>query len=470
MKKYLKYIAIFSLSCSVMSCESFIDGFEEDPNNPAGSAVDVNNMIQGVMLGDAMVHEGELARVAGMWTDHFTGADRQYVGLNQYVSTSGDFDSPWSTMYYATITQARIAKQKAKAEFNPKVEGIAQILEAHTAGTAAALFGDVPYSEVLYNETPKFDPQRQVFDALQVVLDSAIANLRTGRGILRADKDIFFAGNSTNWINTAYTLKARYYLLTKQYDLAEAAAANGIPSPAQDMVTPHGMIYNGNFNIWYSFTIYDRYGYLTAEDAYGPRLMDPDANVAYNRNNLKTDETARFNWFYQTDGGFYDLNYYSEGDGWGAQGFFGAETSFPMVTYAETQLIIAEARARRGETLSALTALNNHRAALNEEYGAGSYLPLLLVDFAPGAFENQRNETVQNAILREIIEERYVTFTGQLLPFIDMARTNNLLGIPVKGGGSSVPLRFLYPQSEVNANPNIPSPLPGLFDPTPVNR
>jgi starch-binding outer membrane protein, SusD/RagB family len=470
MKKFLKYISIFSLACSVMSCESFIDGFEEDPNNPAGPAVDVNNMIQGVMLGDAIVHEGELARLAGMWSGHFTGSDRQYESLNQYLVTAGDFDSPWSSMYYATITQARIAKQKARAEFNPKIEGIAQILEAHTAGTAASLFGDVPYSEVLYEETPKFDPQRDVFNALQIVLDSAITNLRAGRGVMRAEKDIFFNGNSAAWINTAYTLKARYYLLTKQYDLAEAAAAQGISTPALDMKTPHGMIYGGNFNVWYSFTIYDRYGYITADEAYGPQLMDPDADVAYNRNNAKTDETARFNWFYQTDGGFYDLNYYSEGDGWGAQGFFGAETSFPMVTYAETQLILAEARARRGETLTALTALNNHRAALNEEFGAGSYLPLLITDFAPGAIENQRNETVQNAIIREILEERYVTFTGQIMPFIDIARTGNLIGVPVKGSASTVPLRFIYPQSEVNANPNIPSPLPGLYDATPINR
>ena len=146
MKKILKYITIFSLAVSVMGCESFIEGFEEDPNNPSGESVDVNNMIQGVMLGDALLHEGELARLAGLWTDQFTGVDRQYIPLNQYLVTAGDFDSPWATIYYATVTQARLAQEKAEAELNPKILGVAQVLEAHAVGTAAALFGDVPFS------------------------------------------------------------------------------------------------------------------------------------------------------------------------------------------------------------------------------------------------------------------------------------------------------------------------------------
>lgn len=494
MKNILKYIFIFSLAVSVMGCESFVEGFEEDPNNPSSESVDVNNMIQGVMLGDALLHEGEMARLAGMWAGQFTGSDRQYVNLNEYLVSAGDFDSPWSTLYYGTVTQARLAKQKARNELNPKVEGIAQILEAHAAGTATALFGDVPFSEVTYAETPKFDPQEEVYASLQLLLDSAIANLTLNRGVLFAEKDIFYAGNAQNWINAAYTLKARYYLQTGDYTQAEAVAAQGIPSPEIDMNTPHGLIYGGNFNVYYSFTVYDRPGYLTAIDAFAPKLIDPalKGEFARNRNNASTDETARFNWYYQTAEDYYDLNYYSVGDGWGAQGFFGAETPFPLVTYAETQLIIAEARTRMGQTQPALDALNAHRAALNTTYSSPAvpaipatpttpavpavpeyipYKPLTLVDFAPTVgVENPTAVPVQDALLNEILEERYVTFIGQLNPFLDISRTDNRLNIPAKGAGGKIPERFLYPQSEVNANPNIPSPLPNLFTPTPVNE
>lgn len=486
MKKILKYIALFSLTASVMGCEGFVDGFEEDPNNPSGESVDVNNLIQGVMLGDALVHEGELARLAGMWVDQFTGADRQYVNLNQYLVTSGDFDSPWTTIYYGTITQARLAKKKARNELNPKIEGVAQVLEAHVAGTATALFGDVPFSEVTVEETPAFDPQEQVYASLQVLLDSAITNLELNRGILNAEKDIYYAGDAQQWIRVAYTLKARYYMHTGDYAMAEAAALQGIAAPAGNMVTPHGET-TYDVNVFYSFGQLFREGYMTAENAFAPQLIDPaqEGIFARNRNNVKTDETARFNYYYTGALGSYDLNYADSTA-------FGYNTGYPMVTYAETQLIIAEAHVRQDDLQGAIDALNNRRSALNAVYGRPAvpavpatpttpaiaavpkyipYEPLTLVDFAPAVgLENPMGVTIQEALLIEILEERYVTFIGNIEAFNDARRTDNLLGIPVKGTASQLPERFLYPQDEVNSNPNTPSPLPGLSDPTAVNK
>ncbi len=71
--------------------------------------------------------------------------------------------------------------------------------------------------------------------------------------------------------------------------------------------------------------------------------------------------------------------------------------------------------------------------------------------------------------MKEIIEEKYITLFGQLQPFHDIRRTNNILNVPAKAG-TVIPQRFLYPQSEVDSNPNTPSPLPDLFSKTPVNN
>ncbi|WP_242923756.1 SusD/RagB family nutrient-binding outer membrane lipoprotein [Pontibacter liquoris] len=464
MKKIFRYISIFSLAVSVMGCKSFVDDLEEDPNNPSGKSVDVNNMIQGVMLADALLHEGEMARMAGMWTNQFTGVDRQYVNLNQYLVTAGDFDSPWSTMYYGTITQARLAKKKAKAELNPKVEGVAQVLEAHAAGTAAALFGDVPFSEVTVSETPAFDPQEEVYADLQVLLDSAVANLELNKGILKGEKDLYYTGGAQQWARVAYTLKARYYMHTGDYAKAEEAALKGIASPEGNMVTPHGEAYY-SLNVYYSFGQSERVGYMTAENAFAPMLIDPaqEGAFAQNRNNAKTDESARFNYYYTGEAGAYDLNYADEAA-------FGYNMGFPMVTYAETQLILAEARARQDNLAGAIEALNAHRSKLNEQFGEGAYQPYLITDFAIGGIENNGSLAAKDALLTEILEERYVTFIGNIEAFNDARRTDNLLGIPVKGTASKLPERFLYPQDEVNSNPNTPNPLPDLYEPTAVNK
>jgi starch-binding outer membrane protein, SusD/RagB family len=484
MKKIFRYITIFSLAVSVTGCGSFIEGFEEDPNNPSGESVDVNNMIQGVMLGDALLHEGEMARLAGMWTDQFTGADRQYISLNQYNATAGDFDSPWTTIYYSTVTQARIAQEKAEKELNPKMMGIAQVIEAHAVGTATALFGDVPFSEVTKVEKPKFDSQTEVYAGVQKLLDNAITNLKLNKGVIKEGKDIYYDGNAQKWINLAYTLKARYYMHTRNYDLAAAAAAQGIDSPAGNMTVPHKDTYY-SVNVFYSFLDLERFGYMTAEEAFAPRILDPaqKGTFAKNRNNAKTDEVGRFKYYYTGKIGTYDLNF--------SNGAFAFNQAYPMVTYAENQLILAESNARRNNIQDAIDALNNRREALNKIYGrpavdaipatptepevpaVPAYVPyktFTLADFTVGGIENPNGVSVQNALLDEIIEERYVTFIGNIEAFNDARRTNNRLGIPIKGTASKLPQRFLYPQSEVNSNPNTPNPLPDLFTPTPVNK
>jgi len=75
--------------------------------------------------------------------------------------------------------------------------------------------------------------------------------------------------------------------------------------------------------------------------------------------------------------------------------------------------------------------------------------------------------------LREILEERYVSFFGQIEGFNDMRRTQTetLVRVPVApNAGTELPQRFLYPQSEIDRNASTPSPIPGLFARTPANQ
>lgn len=459
MKKALKYTSIVLLGLSLGACKSFVDDLDVDPNNPA--VVDAANSLQGVILADALVHEGDAARTAGIWTNQFSGVERQYISLNNYDVNAGTFDDVWGTLYYGAITQARLTASSAETGLNNKLKGVAQVLEAHAAGTTTALFGDVPFREAASRATipnPKFDPQTQVYADLQSDLDDAIKNL-AGRGTIPATKDIIFNGDASKWSAVANSLKARYYLHIKDYPNAKAFALKGIVSPANDMVMPHQDI-SGAQNIYYFF-FGERAGYLSATDAYAPKLLDPKqkGKFAANRNNAKTDETERFNFFYTpapaTAPSDYGLN---EGEGFSAP-----DAGFPLVTYSETQLILAEANLRIGaaNSVDALAALNKHRAALAQQFPKGKYDPYTLLDIPGGA----------SGLLTEVLTEKYVTLIGQIEAFNDARRTKNAIGIPVKGStAKTLPQRFLYPQSEINTNPNVPSPLPGLYEPTPVNR
>jgi hypothetical protein len=77
--------------------------------------------------------------------------------------------------------------------------------------------------------------------------------------------------------------------------------------------------------------------------------------------------------------------------------------------------------------------------------------------------------TDQEALMREIFEERYIYLMGSFECFNDFGRSNNAAEIQLKSGNPGSPQRFLYPQVEINGNPNTPSPIPTIITKTPIH-
>ncbi|MBX2956726.1 MAG: SusD/RagB family nutrient-binding outer membrane lipoprotein [Cyclobacteriaceae bacterium] len=483
MKKLIYTIFWVIFLSGVVSCADYIEGFDDNPNDPRDA--DPTNLIQGVMIADMMVHTGDVTRLIGMWTNQFTGADRQYVTLDNWNGIQANsFNAAWGNIYAGVIGQSRLVQEKSSLENNLKLRGVAKVLEAHALGTATALWGDVPNTQannVAEYPNPIYDDQQAVYSYLQTVLTSAIADLG-GLGTIPASKDIFYGGSALGWTQLAHSLKARYFLHTGNYANAESEAVLGIASDATNFSAPFANVYNGSFSPYYSFLVYDRPGYMSAADAHAPQLLDA-AHAKY-RGNAKTNEAGRFGWTFLKDFNIYnagyELNFLNGFDwGWSSNGKFGLQ--FPLVTRGETLLIIAEARIRQNDEAGAISAYNNYRSYLRSGGGGfASYAATFgltvqyddysAADFETGGIENPDGITASEAILREILEERYIYFIGEFESFNDWRRTNNLLNIPIKGGNTQIPQRLLYPQTEVDANRNTPSPLPGIYDKTKVNQ
>src|SRR5690606_39368912 len=90
----------------------------------------------------------------------------------------------------------------------------------------------------------------------------------------------------------------------------------------------------------------------------------------------------------------------------------------------------------------------------------------ILADFAPGGMENRDGLSESDALLREILEERYVSFYGQHLGWNDERRNRGTIsGIQLTPtNGTRLPSRFIYSQNELNSNTNSPAEAPSLFD------
>ena len=387
--KIILVLVIFSLFIS--SCKKMVDGINTDPNNAQDATA--ATMLTGVELSNVIVQEGELARRAGMWCGYFSGQLFQYNSYQLYNVIANDYNDTWSQVFAATIKNCRVMRDKSVAINNLRLAGVSQVIEAHAAGTALALWGDIPYSQV-YNEkypNPSYEPQIKLYDSLQLLLDKAIINLNSTSFVSFAAQDIIYQGDNIKWIQAAYTLKARYYLQTKKYDLAITAAQNGINTAANSMVMTHIDNANGS-NLYSQFMVDERPGFMTAANTYAASIINPAG--AKSRSNSKTNETARFRYLYRSGT---DINYNNVG------GAFYKTTPFPLITYAENLLILAEADFRINGFAAGLTRLNIYRAwlatgaHLSTTYavpGTFKYDPYVAADFATGGVENSNNPFV----------------------------------------------------------------------------
>ena len=474
MKKLISHkilIALLAVHC-LSGCQRLFDEPNIQSNPNAVTDVDVATLLAGTLLGMSMLHQDTDVRIASMWSGQLAGLSRAHQGYGQYIVSSQSFF--WNPLY-PVAGQARLVQTKADVVGDKWTKGVGQVLESLVIAKATALYGDVPYSQA-FNEitypTPTFDKQSDVYAALQTTLDNAIVNLSATAGLAFTTQDFLYRGDVVKWRAAANTLKARLYLHTGEYAKAVASASLGIGSSAGDMLVPHGASLGVDNNQNYDFFRVSRAGDTSFDGAYLPVLLQSRIRSA----NTKTDETAFYNHYVKvgiTATGALDPNT--------TDGAFTANAPHPILTHYENQLILAEAQARLNITDKALAALNTVRAGLATGYIHGKimattgrkYEAYTPDDFGPAGLANPTKlATSQTALLYEIISQRYLIFLMQYEAFTDyrrLAKAMPVVQLPIPlFTGTQKPQRFIYPQGEVNTNPNVPKPLPNQFANVPI--
>jgi len=473
MKQYIVLlIGIFALH----SCGDLVDGINQDPNNPTSASY--QNILTGAQVGNTILQTGETARRAGIFCGYYTGINRQHKGYNDYSVTTADFNSLWYDAYVDSYRNALEVQRTAESEgLDGIIIGIAQVLQSQIIGTVASLYGDCPFSEAgqIEIENPEYEAQSDVYEQVQDLLDQAIENLESGTGRPAIGSDIYFDGDPDAWREAAYTLKARFYMHTGQYTDAYAAAQNGISSTNNSMYAPHGSGLEESNLSYLFFEVNVRGADLRTSD-FLAALIHPDAmaspDFSQYRGNTKTNETARFNYYLTTNTVGIQPNI--------VDGIASQTESAALVTYQENLLILAEAGFRSQGFDAGLAALNDFRAFMaTGGYLSGADLALAQydayssADFEGGGIENSDGISRDDALLREILQERYITLFGQIEGFNDMRRTleESTVRVPVQPNvDDNLPQRFLYPQTEIDRNSNTPDPIPSFFERTEVNQ
>lgn len=370
--------------------------------------------------------------------------------------------------------------------------GTARVLKAYVYQQLVDLYGNVPYTDALKGTgslAPKFTPQKDVYEDLVKVLDTAITILKANPlPTTLAGSDIIFGSTastaSTKWIQFANSLKLR--LLIRQsrisgrdaYIIAEinkaAAVTEGFLPAGLDVGSNPGYVAStGKLN-----PVYETWGYNAAGGAQAlaryPRLTTFLFNAL-----LATKDTFRMKRIAYPKGGQgvnpeVISNYVGVPFG-AASGYLSQNTSYigpsqfvkgefarPMIlmSNAEVQFLLAEAKQRYGAAVTlANTAQIYYEQGVKESfrltgtttaYGAAAATTLLTsgIDLA--------DWTASPDKLKAIWMQKWIALANYngLEAWSEFRRTNFPVTPPSLSTSTTqaLPTRLFYPQSELASN------------------
>jgi starch-binding outer membrane protein, SusD/RagB family len=430
-----RLLSVGLVALSLGAC-NFISPITSDPNAVPEASAD--QLFTAIQVNTFFQATSGLSRVASMWTQQMAGTDRQFSIIDNYVITESDFDDEFNAVYTGGgLIDLKSAISQAEDGGRMIMAGILKIHEAYQIGMAASFWGDIPFSEAGDPSIadPKLDPQSDVYDAVQALLDDAITDLQANPatdGPGPGDADLNFAGDPAAWTAVANTLKARFYMHWAEvngnaaYTAAVAAANNGITSADGDWEARFTTSSTEN-NVWYQF-MRDRSGYISAGDFLPPLMV--------------ANSDPRLPLYYAKDSGG---NYTARSSvlSTAAGGYGAASTALPIATCAENEFIIAEAQYNLGSEPNAITAAQNALACVEDRLGVDLSAESTNIGGLTGA-----------ALFDEIMNQKYIAQFLNPDVYNDYKRTCRP-AITEKAGG--MPGRLYYGQHERQANSNMPN-------------
>jgi len=433
MRKSLMIAGAVSLAASAAACTSFLTDktASQDPNNPA--TVTTPQLFTAVQAGQFLEQEGNPAFISCLWMQQCQGVGGRFVSQeSEYTITNATANADFAAVYGGGgLIDIKTIESRSDAAGDLQFKGIAEVWEALVIGTAADVWGDIPYREAAGDiAQPHFDPQLQVYDDIEAKLDQAITDL-AGAGPGPGANDFVYGGDVAQWTAAANTLKARYHLHlvevrgNAEYQNAIDAATNGIATHAGDFLTFHTTA-TFERNVWYQFQVNSGFGDDLVAGATLVSLMNAQS------------DPRRPQYFGKTPSGLYggvDVNGAPSPNGISGLKGLRNDPGFrqPLVTSDENSLILAEANFVL--------------------HGAGAAQPFLDQERASNGLSSIP------ATLNSIMTEKYIALFQNVETWSDYKRTclpaRTPFNSPTYGG--KIPGRLYYGSGEEATNANAPS-------------
>ena len=509
MRKSLYFITLAAVLCSTSCSQDHLDEVNTNPNAASAANLNPNYLLTDGQLGYANTGYAQLLYQAP--AIQALASTFNYYGNGDKYTNSGGFTGYQALIFnngYTALSRLNQAIEVANAQSATRfsnVIAISNIMKVMIFQRITDTYGDIPYSEALMAAqgitTPKYDKQQDIYPALLTQLESAINSLDTAGPL--ATGDLFYGGNVAQWKKLGYSLMVRVAMRMTKVDPAmaktwtEKAVAGGTMTATSDNAIVKTDASNGDTQnassgallttddfreVKWSKTLID-YLRTTSDPRLGVIAEIPQAGAINNANqNLtgNTDPTVQRGLpnGYDLTGGAFDIRKradYPGPTGTGADIAPLGNYSRPranvyikrnapnfVLTYAETELLLAEA-ATRGWSVGADASThyaNGVRSALQSLAQMDAAATIDAATITSYVAANPLTTTTMATALKQI-NEQYWLETSTTFNFIEgwfnWRRSGYPQLTPVNYPGNvtngTIPRRIVYPSTEISNNP-----------------
>jgi hypothetical protein len=515
MKRTFSNISRLVLITAIMvGCTSDFESINTDPTKATPSNFDANFFLSSAQwnYADAITgYNGPVLFQSGwvqLLASTTSGGANYYTNMDKYVPSSNTNSyqaSSWNQCYRSGALASEAIKNTDADPEKVNLNAAARIIRVLAAHYITDVYGDAPYSQAWKASSnvtlPDYDQQDQLYKSLLADLDGALTSMDAAKAKPSADI-LPYKGDVAQWKKFGYSLMLRIAMRLTKADAAtaktyaEKAAAGGTFASAADDAyvipdNPNG--YHNNYTaalmtaadyyqVRWSKTLID-YLSSTNDPRLGVIAEVPQAGLANNQDATKpgnSDPSVQLGLpnGYDLNGGATDITHapgYPGGTGTGADATPIGKYSRPttalfgnfnapvfIVTYAQTELLLAEA-AVRGYSVGGTAAehySNGVKGGVLSLAPFGTAAVIDPVDAADYAAANPLNISSTDASLK-MINEQYWATSGALMNFTEAWNNWKRSGYPVltpivaSGNFSNgvIPRRQPYPTTESTLNP-----------------
>lgn len=226
MKRILKYIFLAIGVITVSSCD---DGFDElNTNKIAVTAIDPVFILNQALISTSYPTETAVFDM---------GVVQQVISPNSGVLTGANFNQEnrtvfgqlWPQYYQNVIRNTKdVILQTTEAGNRNNLLQMARIIQAHAFMVLTDRYGDIPYSEAGIGFTdgvvlPKYDAQENIYQDIIKELKEASAALSSSGKVEGAE--ILYGGDVTKWKKLGYSLLLRAGMRLSEANPTAAQAA-----------------------------------------------------------------------------------------------------------------------------------------------------------------------------------------------------------------------------------------------------